>query len=95
MEHFGQSLQDTFAAFLRPGARVTALTSKLHAENGESADVEKSQGAAEAREGRTEGVRPSPQRILVLIVILASIIVPVDVPLSLAYPEIDTVRIHD
>lgn len=72
--------------------RVTALTSKLHAKNGESADVEKSQSATEAREGRTEGVRPFPQRVLVLVVILAPVVVPVGIPLSLAYPGTDIIR---
>lgn len=77
--------------------RITALTSKLHAKNGESADVEESQGAAEAREGRTEGVGPFPQRIVVLVVILAPVVVPVGVPLSLAYPGTSrecTIRIN-
>lgn len=67
---------------------ICILTSKLYAKNGESTDIKKSQGAAEAREGRTKSVRPLPERILVLVVILAPAVVsPVSIPLPLAYPE--------
>lgn len=64
-----------------------SLTSELYAKNGESTDIEEPEGAAEAREGRAEGVRPLPQRVLVLVVVLATVVAPVDVSLPLAYPE--------
>lgn len=73
-------------------ARVMALTSKLYAKNSESADVKESQSAAETREGRTEGVRPFSQRILVLIVILAPVVMPVGISLSLAYSGTDITK---
>jgi len=66
------------------------LTSKLYAKNSESADVKESQSAAETREGRTEGVRPFSQRILVLIIVFVPVVMPVGISLSLAYPGTDT-----
>jgi len=67
---------------------IYTLTSKLYTKNGESTDIKKSQGAAETREDRTKSVRPLPERIFILVVILAPVVIsPVSIPLPLAYPE--------